>query len=693
MRLAMLSSVILWMLLVPTRVHGGQVPPSPAATSRAGENLGPVKADRFAVALVFDAKTNRGPCGVDARHLEKFDTEPKDPSALESSLAKCRRMPLKDGSGYQLIILNPRFRADYAVTIVSQLDLGSGVIEPRGLATIAPLNLSVLGTPVAHGGRLPSTLTIAPITPAQILTQLLDPATMSQPLLTLSSQVRDLGDAYSNLQLEIAAMNSAITRIRGVPTCEAAAPGLTIEGLRACVDARTRYIAGDVNVASCTAGGRRWNAAEFDCVVNEIDRRIGDLSAIRGRLAEYNFVAVADRLDTEAAQLATKLGIFLQNVSVAAETMKDVQAMVGSTTALSQQSRAVLRDARRALIKKHLKDAYGAILDEKELNTLASDAADELTGPLVASRLGIIRGQLAGYLARPPFTDSDLSKIRTAAATSVTEVASAVDGLNQAFGLLFSRINDVYLNHPDPQPTHRPIDTSAGSGSNRLVFCKLTSDERFRLYQFTGVTPTVPVPAVGTGTLLTVTPNAALTASPANLPQNLDRRFQLELHKVWTANIVAGAVFSSLRDASFGLGTVSQNGHDVLVPILAGDQRPSPHYLIGFNYYLGPRDSFPGATKGADRWRPGALFGIGLETTKQFFVGANFEPTLGIDLAVGLHYGEQTALQEGYTAGRTPVPEGTGAAPTRSIMAKGVFVMLGFDLDIFRRFMGTAAPK
>jgi hypothetical protein len=689
MRLATLSSMVLWLVLVPILAQAG-FPQQSSTPLTPPPLLLPAKAEVFAVALVFDARTNRGPCAVDRVQLEAFR---KNPLALEPAIAQCRTLPLKDGSGYQLIILHPRFRADYTVTILSQVDLGSGVVEPRGLATIAPLNLAALGTPVAHGGRLPSTLTIAPLTPAQILSQLLDPATMSQPLLTLSSQVRDLADVYSNLTLETAAMNREITRVIGVASCETTAPGLTIEGLRTCVDNRNRYISGDTNGPPCAAGGILWNAVEFDCVVNETDRRIGDLSLIRGRLAEYNFVAVAERLDTEVAQLATKLGIFMGNVRVAAETMKDVESLVGPTTRMSDDTRTVLNVARRALIKKHLKDAYGTVLDEKELNVLASMAADEVTGPSVATRLGTIRRELADYTARPPFTDSDLTTLRRDAATSVATIASGVDALNRAFALLFARINGVYLNNPDPEPTHRPIDTSVGSGSNRLVFCKLTSDERFRLYQFTGVTTPSPLPTAGSGTLLTVTPNAGLTASPANLPQNLDRRFRLELHKVWTANVVAGVVFSSLRDASFGLGTVTQNGSDVLVPIVANDQRPSPHYLVGFNYYLRSRDSFPGATLGAKRWIPGALFGIGLESTPQFFLGANFEPTLGIDFAVGLHYGQQTALQLGYTAGRTPVPEGTGTAPTRSIMAKGMFVMIGFDLNIFRRFMGTVAPQ
>src|SRR5260370_19657500 len=162
-------------------------------------------------AFIYDVTTDRGPCvltqtqydslgklsqglqGIQeamGQNLAKLSAPGVDKAALtmeasrlrsewnqilseqrttESKLfAKCSRpFQFRDVNGVSIVILHPRFRADYSVEIKSQRDRGPGTIEVRGLNDISPINLSTLGTPVPHGGIPPSGVTVTPLTPAQ----------------------------------------------------------------------------------------------------------------------------------------------------------------------------------------------------------------------------------------------------------------------------------------------------------------------------------------------------------------------------------------------------------------------------------------------------------------------------------------------------------------------------------------------
>src|SRR5260370_17004172 len=99
----------------------------------------------------------------------------------------------------------------------SQGDRGPGTIGVRGLNGISAINLSTLGTPVPHGGTPPSAVTVTPLTPAQVLTQLLDQTQMNQPQLTLLAQARDLANAAKVTERDRTELNIQIDRIRKDP--------------------------------------------------------------------------------------------------------------------------------------------------------------------------------------------------------------------------------------------------------------------------------------------------------------------------------------------------------------------------------------------------------------------------------------------------------------------------------------------
>jgi hypothetical protein len=686
--------------------------------------------DPWPFAFVYDAQAKLGPCPIselDYRRLQSPTPPPQ--GVIDAVFAKrmCTARPFqfKDSSGLNalnVLILRPRFRADYSATVTFQNQKPDGVIPIRGLTDVSPANIISPGTPalqgtpapVAHGGREPSTVTVAPITPAQVIAQLVDEPQSGQILLTLNAQARDLADAEFTLRQDSEEYHKAVKRVRGAPG-EAQCAGLsgapTVEGLATCAGMIVTQISNNNNTAfrpgltypGCNRtlpdAGTPWVRDEFDCIVKLIDMRVADLALLGGRLAEYGFRGVSDRIETESEALVARTEAFLGNLDIVNQAVTDFETV--RTAAV--QAMPLLRQAE---IKRQLKDKYGAVLDETQLNQLAGfqeKAVTQKFDPSFQRNVQELRNHIAQWRQQATRNTEDCaacipapSQIRdreNQARTAAFELAGQVDSMNSDFALLFNAINDVYLKTPDPRALVTPIDLSTGSGGNRDVYCVLKSDEQFKPYQFAATIQAAA--AQQGGPVVSATPNPQLTATPANLPVNIKEIFDFEVHKFWHANVVAGFVFSSLASRQYAVQTVNviQNGVSTPqnIPVLANSQVPTAHYLLGICYYLWPRDTYLRTnTKGpaAGNWIPGILGGVGLESSKNFFVGPNFEPVMGIDLSIGFHYGEQTALQPQYSLG-TPLPAGAVDVPTRTVMAKGFYGMIGFDLNIFRRIFGV----
>ena len=685
--------------------------------------------------FVYDAATRRGPCPVSEDDYHKLvDLTKAGPKAKPGDRllrevfgkAVCTAHPFafKDANGLNLLILNPRFRADYSVTVVTQNQKPDGVVAVRGLTDVTSATVigqgvpALQGTPVpvAHGGRQPSSLTIGPMTPSQVLAQLVDESQSGQVLLTLAAQARDLADAEHTLKQDSEEYSKAVKRIspkEAGADCVGLSGAPSVLGVKNCVANLVTQIELNNNVSftpeylhpGCNRPipdkGQPWVPEEFDCIVTLTDLRIGDLAVIRGRLAEYGFRAVSDKIETESETLVAKLGVFVTNLDLVERTVKDFITLRDATA-------QALPKVRRAEIKKQLKDKYGSVLDETALNQLADlqeagvaskdfqENAFHKNVHDLLERIGVWKGRIQSNAACP--TCEGLPSVETIRARETTvrdaafDLAGSVDAMNSQFAALFNSINNVYLNKSNPWSTEVAIDLSTGSGGNRDVFCVLQSNELFKPYQFTA---TIQTPAAQQGgPVVTATPNPVLSATPANLPVNVKQAFDFEMHKFWRANVVSGFVFSSLASRQYAIQTVTvtQNGTPTPqnVPVLANEQIPTAHYLLGISFYLKERDSYMRSKRAtAGNWFPGILGGVGLESSKNFFIGPNFEPVMGIDLSIGFHYGEQTALQPQYPLG-VALPAGAVAVPTRTVMAKGFYGMIGFDLNIFRRIFGAA---
>jgi hypothetical protein len=139
---------------------------------------------------------------------------------------------------------------------------------------------------------------------------------------------------------------------------------------------------------------------------------------------------------------------------------------------------------------------------------------------------------------------------------------------------------------------------------------------------------------------------------------------------------VAGFFASTLKNREYGI-----NGSGVAVVGVA--RAPQIHYYAGVEYYLWRRDLFPGALKGGDYWKPGVIFGYGLDESNNFIVGPNWETKIGVNLGAGVHIGQEAFLPAGISAG-AQVPSGTTTITPANRLRIGAYGNIGFDFNLFK---------
>lgn len=190
------------------------------------------------------------------------------------------------------------------------------------------------------------------------------------------------------------------------------------------------------------------------------------------------------------------------------------------------------------------------------------------------------------------------------------------------------------------------------------------------------------VPEIRTGTLLALETNKVapielflgqwgsstyVSFQVKSAPDAKSAVFQgnFEVHRFYRANIVAGFVASSLHTREYGVATTAQldaNGKPVVgangapvfntTPVVGAARRPQLHPYVGVDWYFKAQDFFPG--KG-HFFRPGLMFGYGLDEVNSFFLGPNIETRWGLDIGGGMHVGRESFLAPGIEPG----PNGT----------------------------------
>ena len=173
-----------------------------------------------------------------------------------------------------------------------------------------------------------------------------------------------------------------------------------------------------------------------------------------------------------------------------------------------------------------------------------------------------------------------------------------------------------------------------------------------------------------------------------------------EFHRFHRFNIGAGILLSGIDEQEFsvrpaprldelGEPVLGEGGQPLmdLVAVEAGDNSQTRELGLFVTTYFRRQDRFPGP--GAFRRALGAVFGFSLERPEDnLFLGFSYQPTLGIQVVGGLHWGRIEVLEDGIEPGVTALPFGAMEAPTREEWELEPFLGVVLDVGVFRRIFG-----
>lgn len=180
----------------------------------------------------------------------------------------------------------------------------------------------------------------------------------------------------------------------------------------------------------------------------------------------------------------------------------------------------------------------------------------------------------------------------------------------------------------------------------------------------------------------------------------------IEFRKTYRFRLSGGFVFSSLRSQTFGTATgmrdkldsngkvildntgksvteqyafitQTQDRKNILVPVLN-----LVFYPMGKDL---SRDAY--GIRKAQSWLPGLIFSLSLsKPTDDFLLGLSFEPTAGMDINFGKHFGLRQRLDSKFKVGEE-IPVGR-PVPTQEELKNDWFFGISFDLNTYKSLLG-----
>ncbi|MCL4820282.1 MAG: hypothetical protein KJ067_14135 [Vicinamibacteria bacterium] len=175
-----------------------------------------------------------------------------------------------------------------------------------------------------------------------------------------------------------------------------------------------------------------------------------------------------------------------------------------------------------------------------------------------------------------------------------------------------------------------------------------------------------------------------------------------EVHKRYLFNVGGGFMISGIGNREYAvrqyrrLDADGQPVSDDDGPIFdkklveSGSDARSQDFALTFTAYLPRRlDTFHASA--ARRPTTGLMVGFSLEKpTDNLYAGLVLQPTLGIQLTAGVHFGKRSAPQDGIVPEVTVLPADTTAPPIRDEWSRALFFSIGFDASVFSRLFGSS---
>jgi hypothetical protein len=609
----------------------------------------------------------------------------------------------------ELQVINRRFFTDYVVEITAKTQLeGAGI---RGLEEAASLTLSEPSLiPPPSKGPLTA---LEPRTATSILAALLAEAEAGSQAALLQADEAVIDAQLRSFRTTVRMLAGDLERLLGTSSQPSAATtsAPTISGVRAMLAA---------TLAEATTGRFAQAPYRDEEDFRRLNSRVRDRLAVLRNLQQ---VVTDSRLPDETSDAIDELARIRKNVAIFAANRvaaADAVAMYDGLRESAGTRVALRREQLRAMFRAQLKPAQGdPVLDDAELNALVGAYLEFLSrrGFSVANdSVRRLKSELAAMEGRAAERRTQLATIGTDTEVLADQVRLALPreaaAVNVALGSLLTRMNEIYDQSQSSARLTKIIDLS-GYSANTFGYA-VRRIERYVRYTVTAAptahvggglrTPTPPSPAVSDAKPAPTASAAAApgkTAAPAAVPATPEPNEPpvapvegeivatgtFEVHRMDRAAVVAGFAFSSLKRREFGAQQKPATGSRPagLYPITTSESTGQPHVLLGINYYLHPRDTYPEADTSLSHF--GVMAGLSLNELHNYFLGGLWEPKLGFNLGAGLHFGKAKELQEPYRSG-DPLPDTT--VPTFEKRVIGVYLQAGLDVDIFRKVFGKA---
>jgi len=620
---------------------------------------------------------------------------------------------LVQGKRTELQVFNRKFLTDFSISIdgVTQIQTGPNIRNLNEAENLTLGAATLASIPGAKGGAEGLSARGA----TQILLELASETTSTKPRADLLSDLDVVERERARLAAQIEDFDQHYDLlVRGLPAgqnCQAVIGAPSVDRLTECLDDE---LFGE--------GERPWAAAypytdepEFRNVTTRVHDLVQSVATLGGELAGTDLPGKVRAIETAVAQFDSDVLTLKNNLEVAADA---ANLALGMNDAFRNKLR---REETRVLLLDKLKgsDAKSTV-DEPEMNALLDlfEKSDAVGKRVAKSNVEALQRDLpqfgrkaTGYGDSAGGFTADLENFRS----EMNRLPDAVGDLNASQATLLNRVNEIYDHSEVAGPLPKQINLSGHSG-NLVVYYTIRRIESFQRYTVVQVREPGSSQASAAGTPLPSaqsvtsgaqpsgatgnTPAASGNAPAANAnPGIVVAQGSFEVHDVFHANVIAAFAFSTLKNQSISKvaqpvscsGTAATPDTNCFAPGLNGYNREwAP--IIGLDYYLHPRDTFP---RTPDRcwlcredWRQctGVMGATSTTTANSYFLGGFFEPTLGVQFGAGANFGTKTILDSGYTFG-TPV-DVTGDFPTHEARATGVFVSAGLDLGIFRKIFG-----
>lgn len=642
-----------------------------------------------------------------------------------------RDLFLRQWDRTELRVFNRKFLATYTITIDNVTSIPT-IPAIRNLNEASNLSLggaTLIGPPTAKGGAEG----LQPRTTASILFELLDAGQSAKPRADLDEDKVVLDRERDRLRAELQAFREAYTLLRGpeparpvtAADCKEMTGAPDASTLRECL---RNELASD-STGPDWAGTVFRNEDAFRRIVLQAQDLILAVNAFGAELAKSDLVTKEQKIEGDVAQYENDAVTYQANVQAARDA-----AALAELSPKSGLQRALNREQMKLFLTQQLKLAQPGATpnpqDEADLNRLLDLYVDDT----VSNREALLKNRLQDLrcsdgddpncherIATASF-EQDLARVRE---DVNVHLVGAIDGVNRAQSELLNRVNYIYDNSEVPDALVKDIDISKYSG-NLIVYYTIRRIETFTRFTV------APAGALGSsdqsGAAAPPNPNTVLAAptaappaaggapasggaSPASgnggppppPPGIVVSSGSFEVHTLYSFNVTAAFAFTSLRDQSISKQPMPQSctgtsapDMNCFAPVLNG----TPHQFqvfIALDYYIHkrdtfPRDKFPNQIKrrwicAADFWQcVGPMGGLSVYTLNDYFLGAFFEPVIGVQFSGGANFGSETMLQKGYTLG-VPV-DITGDFPTYQKRHTGLFISAGLDFALFSKIFG-----